>query len=172
MADIQRFFSFPWSIDDLRTSHPCQCQFLCTYSAVCRVLSCFPSLIFGFRMQTPHGALFPFGPSSVILPVSLSDVRQNAFNFTSSSSSLLPHFLSLFFFTSARPLRGFSLSVSIPFWIVSRDPFSHFAPFPPIPQSRRLFAYPPPCPPTTSKSPSPSSTSSLLVLSRVCLRYA
>ena len=79
--------------------------------------------------------------------------------FYSSSSSLL------------KPLRGFPLSVSIPFWIVSRDPFSDFAPSPPIPQYRRLFAYPPPCPPTPSRSPSPSSTSSLLVLSRVCLRY-
>lgn len=51
-------------------------------------------------MQTPHGALFPFGPSSVILPVSLSDVRQNAFNFISSSSSLLPPFLLFVFFSA------------------------------------------------------------------------
>ena len=56
-------------------------------------------------MQTPHGALFLFGPSSVILPVNFSDVRQNAFNFTSSSFSLLSSLSSplspLFFFFSA-----------------------------------------------------------------------
>lgn len=45
------------------------------------------SFIFGCRMQTPHGALFLFGPSSVILPVTFSDVRQNAFSTSLHSSS-------------------------------------------------------------------------------------
>lgn len=51
-------------------------------------------------MQTPHGALFLFGPSSVILPVNFSDVRQNAFNFTSSSFSLSPLSPLSFFFSA------------------------------------------------------------------------
>lgn len=127
--------------------------------------------IFGCRMQTPHGALFLFGPSPVVLPVNFSDVRQNAFNFT-STFFLSP--LSPFLFSSSllKLLQGFPLFVPTSALNCLSGPLLSLPYTPPIPHTPRLFPYPPPCPPTLSRSPSPSSTSSLLVLLRVSLRYA
>ena len=97
------------------------------------------SFIFGCRMQTPHGALFPFGPSSVILPVSLSDVRQNAFNFifflSPPSLSTLRLLLCLNLFADFLCLSQFRFGLSL----VTPALTSPY-PSPPIPQAIRLSA--------------------------------
>lgn len=90
-------------------------------------------------MQTPHGALFPFGPSSVILPVSLSDVRQNAFNFifflSPPSLSTLRLLLCLNLFADFLCLFQFRFGLSL----VTPALTSPY-PSPPIPQAIRLSA--------------------------------
>lgn len=92
-------------------------------------------------MQTPHGALFPFGPSSVILPVSLSDVRQNAFQLhfifflSPPSLSTLRLLLCLNLFADFLCLSQFRFGLSL----VTPALTSPY-PSPPIPQAIRLSA--------------------------------